>query len=126
VTAADLLVLAPWLIFGAALAAICYRLLARRCASHRHRRGGRWWVPPGRARAAAGCAIVARLAIDPLVNRDQPGCARDIHPSFIARTSPLRRGGLSREAGPDRQAAYHNEVIAMTAARGPARAASTT
>jgi len=41
VTAADLLVLAPWLIFGAALAAICYRLLARRCASHRHRRGGR-------------------------------------------------------------------------------------
>ena len=25
-TAADLLVLAPWLIFGAALAAICYRL----------------------------------------------------------------------------------------------------
>ena len=30
-----------FLIFGAALAAICYRLLARRCASRRHRRGGR-------------------------------------------------------------------------------------
>ena len=41
VTAADLLVLAPWLIFGAGLAAICYRLLARRCATRRHRRGGR-------------------------------------------------------------------------------------
>ena len=41
VTAADLLVLAPWLTFGAALAAICYRLLARRGASRRHRRGGR-------------------------------------------------------------------------------------
>jgi hypothetical protein len=38
VTAADLLVLAPWLIFGAVLAAICYRLLARRGASRRHRR----------------------------------------------------------------------------------------
>jgi len=45
VTAADLLVLAPWLIFGAGLAAICYRLLARRCATRRHRRGGRWRVP---------------------------------------------------------------------------------
>jgi len=41
VTAADLLVLAPWLIFGAGLAAICYRLLARRCATRRYRRGGR-------------------------------------------------------------------------------------
>jgi len=30
VTAAYLLVLAPWLIFGAALAAICYHLLSRR------------------------------------------------------------------------------------------------
>jgi hypothetical protein len=38
VTAADLLVLAPWLIFGAALAAICYRLLSRRGAARRHRR----------------------------------------------------------------------------------------
>jgi hypothetical protein len=41
VTAADLLVLAPWLIFGVGLAAICYRLLTRRGASRRHRRGGR-------------------------------------------------------------------------------------
>jgi hypothetical protein len=40
VTAADLLVLAPWLIFGAGLAAICYRLLSRRSA-HRRRRHGR-------------------------------------------------------------------------------------
>jgi hypothetical protein len=40
VTAADLLVLAPWLIFGAALAAICYRLLIRRGASRRRRRDG--------------------------------------------------------------------------------------
>jgi hypothetical protein len=41
VTAADLLVLAPWLIFGAALAAICYGLLIRRAASRRHRRDRR-------------------------------------------------------------------------------------
>jgi hypothetical protein len=40
VTAADLLVLAPWLIFGAGLAVICYRLLSRRGA-HRRRRHGR-------------------------------------------------------------------------------------
>ena len=37
VTAADLLVLAPWLIFGVALGVICYRLFARRRASRRHR-----------------------------------------------------------------------------------------
>jgi len=41
VTGADLLVVAPWLIFGAALAAICYRLLSHRSASGRHRRGSR-------------------------------------------------------------------------------------
>jgi hypothetical protein len=41
VTAADLLVLAPWLIFGAGLVVICYRLLSRRSASHRHRRDSR-------------------------------------------------------------------------------------
>jgi hypothetical protein len=41
VTAADLLVLAPWLIFGAAVAVICYRLLTRRGASRRNRRDGR-------------------------------------------------------------------------------------
>jgi hypothetical protein len=41
VTAANLLVLAPWLIFGAGLAVICYRLLARRGAGHRHRRDSR-------------------------------------------------------------------------------------
>jgi hypothetical protein len=41
VTAADLLVLAPWLIFGAALAAICYRLLTRRGASRRRCRDRR-------------------------------------------------------------------------------------
>jgi hypothetical protein len=35
VTAADLLVLAPWLVFGAGLAAICYRLLRRRGAGRR-------------------------------------------------------------------------------------------
>ena len=40
-TAANLLVLAPWLIFGAALAAICYRLLIHRGASRRHRRDSR-------------------------------------------------------------------------------------
>ena len=41
VTAADLLVLAPWPIFGAAVAVICYRLLTRRGASRRNRRDGR-------------------------------------------------------------------------------------
>jgi len=34
---ANLLVLAPWLIFGAGLAAICYRLLSRRAARRRRR-----------------------------------------------------------------------------------------
>jgi len=48
VTAADLLVLAPWLIFGAALAAICYHLLSRR--------GGRWPAPRGGHGRAAGRA----------------------------------------------------------------------
>jgi hypothetical protein len=38
---ANLLVLAPWLIFGAGLAVICYRLLSRRASSHRHRRDDR-------------------------------------------------------------------------------------
>ena len=38
---ANLLVLAPWLIFGAGLAVICYRLLSRRAAAHRHRRDRR-------------------------------------------------------------------------------------
>jgi hypothetical protein len=41
VTVADLLVLAPWVIFGAALAVICYRLLRRCGPSHRHQRGSR-------------------------------------------------------------------------------------
>jgi len=38
VTVADLLVLAPWVIFGAGLAVICYRLLRRCSASHGHQR----------------------------------------------------------------------------------------
>jgi hypothetical protein len=41
VTAANLLVLAPWLIFGGGLAAICYRLLTHRGASRRDRRDSR-------------------------------------------------------------------------------------
>jgi hypothetical protein len=41
VTVADLLVLAPWVIFGAGLAVICYRLFSRCGASHRHQRDSR-------------------------------------------------------------------------------------
>jgi hypothetical protein len=41
VSAADLLVLTPWLIFGAGLGVICYRLLSRHSASPRHRRNSR-------------------------------------------------------------------------------------
>jgi hypothetical protein len=37
-TGGDLVVLAPWVIFGACLAVICIRLLAWRRASRRHRR----------------------------------------------------------------------------------------
>ena len=37
-TAAHVLVLAPWLIFGAGLAVIWFRLLTNRSASRRHRR----------------------------------------------------------------------------------------
>jgi len=40
VTVADLLVLVPWVIFGAGLAVICYRLYSRG-ASHRHQRDSR-------------------------------------------------------------------------------------
>ncbi|HUK69801.1 MAG TPA: hypothetical protein VLW50_13790 [Streptosporangiaceae bacterium] len=40
-TVADLLVLAPWMIFGAALAVICYRLLRRCGTSGRHQRDSR-------------------------------------------------------------------------------------
>jgi hypothetical protein len=35
----------------------------------------------------------------PLVTGISRGCARDIHLSSIARTSPLRMGGLSRRQG---------------------------
>jgi hypothetical protein len=38
---ANLLVLTPWLIFGAGLAVICYRLLSRRTFTRRHRRDDR-------------------------------------------------------------------------------------
>jgi hypothetical protein len=41
VIVADLLVLAPWVVFGAGLAVICYRLFSRCGASHRHQRGSR-------------------------------------------------------------------------------------
>jgi hypothetical protein len=41
VSGADLLVLAPWLIFGACVVAICYRLFTRRGAARRRRRDGR-------------------------------------------------------------------------------------
>src|SRR5216683_5739305 len=40
-TAVDLLVLAPWLIFAACLGVIGYRLLSRCGTSHRHRRHSR-------------------------------------------------------------------------------------
>jgi hypothetical protein len=40
-TGGDLVVLAPWVIFGACLAVICIRLLAWRRASRRHPRSGR-------------------------------------------------------------------------------------
>ena len=38
---ANLLVLAPWLIFGACVVAICYRLFTCRGDSGRHRRDDR-------------------------------------------------------------------------------------
>jgi hypothetical protein len=96
VTAADLLVLAPWLIFGAALAAICYRLLVRRGACRRQPRSPVMGTPAW-AWAADGCVVLACPST--ARDRDQPGCARDIHPSSIARTSPLRMGGLSKRQG---------------------------
>jgi hypothetical protein len=39
VSGANLLVLAPWLIFGACVVAIGYRLLSRRSPDRRRRRG---------------------------------------------------------------------------------------
>jgi len=41
VTVADLLLLAPWVIFGAGLAVICYRLQRRCGAADRHQRDSR-------------------------------------------------------------------------------------
>jgi hypothetical protein len=41
VTVADLLVVVPWVIFGAGLAVICYRLYSRCGASHRHQQDSR-------------------------------------------------------------------------------------
>jgi hypothetical protein len=41
VTGANLLVLAPWLIFGACVVAISYRLLSRRGPDRRRRRDDR-------------------------------------------------------------------------------------
>jgi hypothetical protein len=41
VATGDLLVIAPWLIFGAGLAVIGYVLLTGRSKSNRHRRHGR-------------------------------------------------------------------------------------
>jgi hypothetical protein len=41
VTTADLLVLTPWLVFGAGLGAIGFRLLSQRGTSSRHRRDTR-------------------------------------------------------------------------------------
>ena len=40
-TGANLLVLAPWLVFATGLGVICYRLASHRNASHRHRRDRR-------------------------------------------------------------------------------------
>jgi hypothetical protein len=60
----------------------------------------------------------------PRRDRDQPGM-RPGYPPVLHRpdiAAPHRRP--IQEAGPDRQAAYHNEVIAMTAERGPVRARS--
>jgi hypothetical protein len=54
---------------------------------------------PGRAWAAAGCAIGCLPAVDSLVTGIIRGCARHIHPSSIARTSPLRISALSRRQG---------------------------
>lgn len=64
-TTADLLVLTPWLVFGAGLGAIGFRLLSQRGTSRRHHRRdtrlrhpprlyslmrdhGGWAAPPGR------------------------------------------------------------------------------
>jgi hypothetical protein len=41
VTTADLLVLTPWLIFGAGLGVIGFRLLSQRATTRRHRRDTR-------------------------------------------------------------------------------------
>ncbi|HEY7362357.1 MAG TPA: hypothetical protein VH642_16185 [Streptosporangiaceae bacterium] len=49
-TGGDLVVLAPWVIFGACLAVICIRLLAWRRASRRHSPPGRHLKPSRRRR----------------------------------------------------------------------------
>ena len=70
-TAADLLVLAPWLIFGAGLAAICYRLLAPALLT-----GAAAMAGDGYPGAGGSWVRHPRLpAIDPLVTGISRGCA---------------------------------------------------
>ena len=47
-TGGDLVVLVPWVIFGACLGVICIRLLAWRRASRRHSPPGRHLMRPSR------------------------------------------------------------------------------
>ena len=89
-TAADLLVLAPWLIFGPASRRSAITSSPAAAAGDRLPRG---------ASAGSGVRHPRMPATDPPVTGISPGRRRNIHPSSIAWTSPLRIGGLPRRQG---------------------------
>ena len=78
---------------------------------------------PGRAQAGNWVRHPRLPAIDPLVTGISRGCAR--YPPALHRPDIAAAHGRPTQDGrPDSQAAYHNEVIAMTAERGPVPAGS--
>jgi hypothetical protein len=85
----------------------------------------RWPVTgsPGRAWAGSGVCHPHLPAIDPLVTGSAGDCAR--YPPVLHRLDiAAAHGRPTQEARPDSQAAYDDEVIAMTAERGPVLARS--
>ena len=77
-TGSDLIVLAPWIIFGAAVGAICARLLAGRSRARRRRETRRANRPPPASGDSAGEARATdpgNGALNRVPSPGQPGAA---------------------------------------------------
>jgi hypothetical protein len=72
---------------------------------------------PGLGMGGSWVCHLCLPAVDALVNRDQPGMRPGYPPVLHRPDIAAPHWRPIQEAGPI-QAAYHNEVIAMTAARG--------